>query len=157
MMCGGLVIHGLAYLELPVEEYICNNGDVCDQEVFCAQPDPNFSKSSIDYEEASTNIYNWYTKLGLVCKKRFATALIAIIALFSMTLSCLFIPRLGDLYGRKPIYLTAIIMQIPVYAICAWSKSLTVVYVGAFALGPTIIGRMSCGFFLLMEQVPQRH
>ncbi len=36
MMCGGMVIHGIAYLELPVEEYICNDGQPCSPEAFCA-------------------------------------------------------------------------------------------------------------------------
>lgn len=31
------------------------------------------------------------------------------------------------------------------------------IYAAALLLGPTVIGRMSCGFFLLMEQVPKRY
>jgi hypothetical protein len=36
MVCGGMVIHGLAYLELPCEAFICNTGDSCKKEEFCA-------------------------------------------------------------------------------------------------------------------------
>ncbi len=92
-----------------------------------------------------------------MCKKPLATSLIGVIALIGISLSCLFIPRMGDLYGRKPIFLFAVIAQIPIYTMVAYFSNLFVIYVGAFLLGPTVIGRMSCGFFLLMEQVPSRH
>jgi MFS family permease len=98
-----------------------------------------------------------YSKLGLVCMKPFATSLIGIIAILSVSLSCLFIPRMGDLYGRKPIFVFAVVMQIPVYCIVAYTSSVKIIYIGVLFLGPTVIGRMSCGFFLLMEQVPLRH
>jgi len=58
------------------------------------------------------NIFNWYTKLELVCmenkKARTTLALIAISALVGISVSCLFIPRMGDLYGRKPLYVFAL-------------------------------------------------
>ena len=56
------------------------------------------------------NIYNWYTKLGLVCdpKAKKVMALVLMVALLGVSLSCLFIPRMGDLYGRKPIYVFAL-------------------------------------------------
>ncbi len=66
-------------------------------------------------------------------------------------MSCLFVPRLGDIYGRKPIYLVSIFFQIPLYGLCAYTSSIYVIYGAATLLGPTVIGRMSCGFFLLME------
>ena len=108
MMCGGFVIHGIALLELPVEEYICSDGSSCTPKEYCEQENPSFEMESIDYDQSSSNIFNWYTKLGLVCKEPIATSLIAMIALVGLGTSCLFMPRLGDLYGRKRIYLFAV-------------------------------------------------
>ena len=60
--------------------------------------------------EPNENIYNWYTSLGLVCNpaKKKAMALIAVCAIVGISLSCLFIPRMGDIYGRKPMYVFAL-------------------------------------------------
>lgn len=109
--------------------------------------------------EPTTNIYNWYTKLGLVCneKARFAMGMIASAALLGVSLSCLFIPRLGDLYGRKPVYCFALALQLPVYIACCFFNKLLPMYVTAFLLGPTVTGRMACGFLLLLETMPKKN
>jgi MFS family permease len=66
--------------------------------------------------EPNSNIFNWYVKLGLVCDPdaKAAVSLIATLCIIGVSISCLFIPRMGDLYGRKPIYVVAMIVQIPV-------------------------------------------
>lgn len=84
-------------------------------------------------------------------------AMIGTFALLGVSISCLFIPRMGDLYGRKPIYLFALTLQIPIYAMaCIFNKMLPI-YVVAFLLGPCITGRMACGFLLLLEMVPKKN
>lgn len=114
MLSGGFVLHGIAYLELAPNEYLCN-GTPCTAEEFCAQPSPSFTADSIDYTnkvdgEPNENVFNWYTKLGLVCSpdKKRQMAMIATLALLGVSISCLFVPRMGDLYGRKPIYAFAL-------------------------------------------------
>lgn len=41
-------------------------------------------------------------------------------ALLGVSISCLFIPRMGDLYGRKPVYLAALTLQIPIYGMACF-------------------------------------
>lgn len=43
----------------------------------------------------------------------------------------------------------------PVYTLLCLFTKLIPIYVAAFFLGPTITGRMACGFLLLMESVPK--
>lgn len=167
MMTGGFVMHGLAYLELPVGEggeegYIVTftdgslpNPRAGTAEEYCAN-NPSFEKDTIERNEDLNprnrfNLYNWMTKLGLVCKGTFATSLISFIAIAGVAISCLFIPRMGDLYGRKYIFITAICAQVPVYFVAGYFSGIYPVYVAAFFLGPCVIGRMSCGFLLIME------
>ena len=71
-------------------------------------------------------------------------------------MGCLIIPRLGDLYGRKPIYLWSMIVQGPVILLLCFINSLPIMYILVFIFGWSIIGRMSCGFLLLMEHVPRK-
>ena len=49
MMSGGFVIHGIAYLELAPNMYICTGGRKCDPVEFCEQPNPIYKASSINY------------------------------------------------------------------------------------------------------------
>jgi hypothetical protein len=49
MMSGGFIIHGIAYLELAPNMYICNDGTLCEPVDFCEQKDPIFKASSISY------------------------------------------------------------------------------------------------------------
>jgi hypothetical protein len=51
MMSGGFIMHGIAYLELAPNMYICNDGSPCSPETFCDQTDPGpiYDKNSVDY------------------------------------------------------------------------------------------------------------
>ena len=113
MMSGGFVTHGIAYLELVPHEpgYICTNKvtgaeSECDPEFYCTRKDLYDYK--VDYEAEKENLYNWYTKLDLACLPRSATSYIGISASIGVFVGCLFIPRLGDLYGRRPIFLASV-------------------------------------------------
>lgn len=84
-------------------------------------------------------------------------SLIAIIALLGLGVSCLFLPRMGDIYGRKPIYMFALCLQVVVYMMACIVTTLKNVYIVVAFLGPCVIGRMACGFLLLMEIVPRKY
>jgi len=64
---------------------------------------------------------------------------------------------MGDIYGRKPIFVTCLALQAPLFGIITWTKSAYVAYGCIFLAGPCIIGRMSCGFLLIMELVHSRN
>ena len=76
------------------------------------------------------------------------------ICLGGIFLGVIIIPRLGDLYGRRPIVIMALFGSIVPLAMVSFTKSLLVVDIGAGLAGPVIIARMSCGFLLLMEHMP---
>ena len=83
--------------------------------------------------------------------------MIAFSVLLGISISCLFIPRLGDLYGRKPVFMIALTAQLPVYILLILFNKMIPMYVAAFFLGPTVCGRMACGFLLLLEMVPKKN
>jgi hypothetical protein len=64
---------------------------------------------------------------------------------------------MGDIYGRKPIFVTCLALQAPLFGIITWTKSAYIAYGCIFLAGPCIIGRMSCGFLLIMELVHSRN
>lgn len=156
IMSMNLLTHGIAVLELePVEPggYLCvYPGETekvpCTPEDWCDKDDVQYE---VNYEGNEENLYNWATSLTLVCRPKSATARIGMICAIGIFLGVLFIPRLGDLYGRKPIFFSSMILSIPVLAVVAFANNLILLYVFVFFAGPAIIARMSCGFLMLME------
>lgn len=117
------------------------------------------SPDNVNYAASPYNVYNWWTKLEIACKPypQKAVSYIATIALLGLGISCLFLPRLGDIYGRKPIYIFALMLQMAVYVLACIVTTLKGIYIVAAFLGPCVIGRMACGFLLLMELVPKKY
>mmetsp|Transcript_31444 Transcript_31444/g.39056 ORF Transcript_31444/g.39056 Transcript_31444/m.39056 type:complete len:281 (+) Transcript_31444:37-879(+) len=159
IMSCNLLTHGIAILELEPKEpdgYYCTDQatgikKACDPEEWCGVSGIDVD---VNYDSNNENIYNWSTSLELVCKEKSATALIATLCLVGIFFGVMFIPRMGDLFGRKPVVQIALIGSLVPLAMVTFTKSLIVVDIGAFLAGPCIIARMSCGFLLLMEHMP---
>ena len=126
----------------------------CDPPEFCDEENVEFE---VNYDANRENIYNWYTTLNLGCIKKLQTSLIAISCMFGIWVGVLFVPRMGDLYGRKPVFCASLTLQVLPYVFMALSSRLWVIYLAAFVFGFCIIGRMSAGFLLLMELVHSRN
>ena len=126
---------------------------LCSPEDFCDKPDIVFS---INYSN-HLNFYNLYTQYDLVCKKKFATTLLNMIAFSSAFVGCTFLPRCADLFGRKKVFVVAVVAQFPAYAVLTATHSLMVAYAAVFCFGMATIARLSGGFLLLMEVMPTRH
>lgn len=131
-LSGGFIAHGIAYLEMPPEYpgYLCATdpqnphdfNEICAPQANAAHPEvtlficpkPTFAKNpavldfEVDLEESPANLINLYTHLDLMCKPKKATALIAMAVFAGSAIGCLFVPRLGDLLGRKPIFCIAL-------------------------------------------------
>ena len=76
------------------------------------------------------------------------------ITLGSIFLGVLFVPRLGDLLGRRPVVYTGLIFSIPVLCGATFAAKLLTLDIVVLFAGPCIIARMGCGFLLLMEHMP---
>lgn len=72
-------------------------------------------------------------------------------------LTCLFLPAIGDKYGRLTVYRMTIIGTLPLFLILNLGKQLVSIYFVTFMLGIALIGRFTCGFVLLTECIPKRH
>ena len=127
---GGFIAHGVAYLELPpvYPGYLCKDS-TNPQAIWetCAPNPPNpkhedeiapdppiyFCENTelayeVNYAASDKNLYNFYTWLYLCCKPKRATALIAMFVFAGSAIGCLFMPRLGDIIGRKVIFCTSL-------------------------------------------------
>ena len=115
MHTGALLGKGFPILERPPSEtdgYVCHNSTapdveyLCSAEDFCGKPDVEYS---INYNN-TMSFYNLYTQYDLVCKKKFATTLLNMLAFFSAFLGCTFVPRCADLFGRKVVFVVAVVV-----------------------------------------------
>ena len=111
----------------------------------------------VNYEASRQNLYNWYTSLGLVCLDKSATGWIATSCYIGIFVSVIFIPRLGDILGRRPIFVSALWGSIPVLCLIVFVSKVALVDLAAALAGPAIIARMSCGFLMLMEHMERKN
>ena len=118
---------------------------------------PEVIDYKVNFEASHMNLYNVYTFLDLMCKPRRATAFVSMAVFAGSAIGCLFVPRLGDLLGRKIIFCTALAVQAPVLASITLMKGLKIIYTACFIFGICVIGRMACGFLLMMELVPAKN
>ena len=70
------------------------------------------------------------------------------------TLFAIAIPRLADIYGRKIVYGTAMLMQVPTIYGMILSRDVMMTTALLFVMGVCAAGRVSVGFLYIMEMVP---
>lgn len=83
--------------------------------------------------------------------------LVGFASFFGAAIACLFIPRMGDLYGRKKVWLACHLSQAFILVVVAVTKHPKVLCLAALCSGFTIVGRLSAGFLLLMETQASKH
>ena len=72
------------------------------------------------------------------------------------TIFAIAIPRMGDLYGRRLVYLTSMAIQAPCIYTLMVSHSLYLTIAMLFMMGAMSAGRVSVGFLYIQEMVPAK-
>ena len=86
-------------------------------------------------------------KIGLIGSMYFA----------GWTVSCLVVPRLGDVLGRKPPVVGSALFSCGVYLALVLSRSLALTTALFFLLGLTCPAKGSTAYVYLLEFVPGRY
>ena len=68
-----------------------------------------------------------------------------------------FVPRLADLYGRRPIFIINLLVQACVIGLLILSKSQTLTTICLFVMGMCAAGRWTIGYVYLSEFLAQRN
>ena len=117
-MMPGMTVYPIAFYEL-MPQYECKVGDIwtnCVQKDFCVEKklDP-----TVDFRVKNSlySIDNWVNQYGLTCSSRQTIGSIGTVYFLGMILGSLVVPKLSDVYGRKPIVLVATAVQI--FVLCA--------------------------------------
>lgn len=71
--------------------------------------------------------------------------------LFGIVVGCLTITRMGDVWGRKPIYLSGLLMHIIVTCVIVFSANVTVGYIMLGGMGYSLTMRYYIGYTYNVE------
>jgi len=91
--------------------------------------------------------------MNIACTPRNYIGAIGSFTFLGSGLACLFLPTLGDKYGRFAVWRATIFFTLPVILLLNLSNHLGAIYVANFFLGINVIGRYTIGFVLASESV----
>lgn len=126
----------------------------CDREHFCA------SGSKITWRvdwENNGSIHNLIEQLNFYCKPDFMIGLVGAFFLLGIVIGCSTLTRLGDVYGRKPIYILGIAMHLSFMFGILISRDAFVDYFLLFTFGMSITARYYVGYTYNVEMQPKSH
>ena len=83
-------------------------------------------------------------KIGLLGSMTFA----------GWTIACIFVPRVGDLYGRRLPFLISLGFSILVYLGLILSENIDLSITLFFFLGLTCVGKSNIGYIYMLELIP---
>lgn len=150
----GYIFYALTYLEL-WPEYVCDatiKKDQCNAQLMCDNPD-NPAKIHINWD-STRSLHNWVERLDLTCEPSWKIGLIGSMYLFGWASGCLFIPRLGDVYGRRIPFLISVVLSLGVYIGLILSQNIYLTMVMFFLLGLCTPGKSNIAYVYLLELVP---
>jgi MFS family permease len=71
------------------------------------------------------------------------------------TLAAFVLPRLADIYGRRLVFMSSILLQSLIFFGLYFSSILYLTYVLMFFFGAAAVGRCSVSYLYLMEVLPK--
>ena len=95
--------------------------------------------------------------MDLFCEPDIYIGLLGSTFLLGIVIGCLTLTRLGDVYGRKPIYVLGIVMHICFMGVVLVTTSLAVAYACVFLFGTSLTARYYVGYTYNLETQPKSH
>ena len=89
--------------------------NLCTAELICAA-DPRIKDWSIDWS-SEKSLYNWHERLDMMCAPSWKQALLGTALFVGWASTLLWLPRFGDMYGRKWIFAAGMTLNLLMYTI----------------------------------------
>ena len=116
------------------------------EEQFCASPEV----CEIDWDSNLT-INNLITQLNFECVPKWELGIVGAVFLLGIVVGCSIVTKLGDIYGRKPVYLFGLVLNFVLVALLLFLKNVVIVYGCLFLLGVSITARYYVGYTYNLE------
>ena len=151
----GYIYYALTYLEKwPAFKCTKVSEKECDIDYYREHMDePNLIR--IDADSVYT-LDNWVGRLDLFSKSTFQIGLIGSVYLLGWALGCLFVPRMGDIYGRRWPYLISMGISLLVYLALILSTNINLTTVMFLLLGLTTPAKSNVCYIYLLEFIPKK-
>jgi len=87
----------------------------------------------------------------MTCEPEYKVGLIGAAFLLGVVVGCSTLARLGDIVGRKPIYMLGLGMHIAITCGILWSTSQLITFTLLFLFGMSLTARYYVGYTYLLE------
>lgn len=110
----------------------------------------------IDWND-DESIHNLIEQLDFFCVPDMMIGLIGAIFLMGIVVGCSTLTRLGDVYGRKPIYLVGLALHLFFTIGILTTKSVGFAYFLLFVFGLSVTSKYYVGYTYNLEMQPRTH
>ena len=156
MTSASYFLFSLPFLEKE-PSYLClNQGEKvwyqCKAEIFC-------KKSTVSWKynwEDSETLDNLLVQFNLVCDAEMKIGLFGSFFLLGICMGSITLTRLGDIYGRKPIFIFGILLVALASFILYFMTNIITGYVLGFIMGFGVTAKQYVGFSYLVEMHPKK-
>ena len=158
MNCTGFFFYGIPYfIQEPI--YKCtyttddHPADICNEDGIYDDSEYIASWSIVESDEKSLN--NWTLKLDLTNESSTTRALIGSAFFIGWAITLLWLPRFGDIFGRKKMYVIGMIIDTVIFVVIFFTKNVYVMIVSQLIFGANTSIRVNIGYPYLMEMCPK--
>ena len=137
-------------------KFMCDKGAgeyACKREEFCGNPEVKY-RIDLDYYGS---LQNWVEDLDMMCTPKNVIGLFGSMFFVGWATGATFIPRLSDLYGRKPILFSSLAIYLIVYLAVLLSRNMIFTIFLMALLGCCGVGRANVGYIYLQEMTPVKN
>ena len=103
------------------------------------------------------SIHNLIDQLDFYCVPDIYIGLIGALFLIGIVIGCSTLTRLGDVYGRKPIYLIGLVLHLFFTIGIITTNNLLFAYLLLFVFGLSVTSKYYVGYTYLLEMQPRSH
>lgn len=110
---------------------------------------------TIDWSDKQS-IHNLIVQLNMECSPKWLLGGLGFVFLLGIVIGCSTLTKLGDLYGRRPVYLLGQVMNLVLILAIMTSTNLIADYFLLFFLGLSITSRYYVGYTFNVEMCPKK-
>jgi MFS family permease len=88
---------------------------------------------------------------NFTCAPKWQLGLIGAVFLIGIVIGCSTVTKLGDYYGRRPVYLFGLVLNFVLIGILIIAKNVIIAYFCLFLLGISITARYYVGYTFNLE------
>ena len=104
----------------------------------------------MDYSDEET-IYNWVIQLEVFCDSEVQIGFIGAAYLVGMVLGSVTVTRIADLIGRKPVFMTGLVIGNILQAFLIFNTNYNVACIIIFLIGFSLAAKYYVGYTYLVE------